>query len=139
IIVSGNPVSVEEAGAAIDRIVEGDLVAGAVAFAREKAREGGPFTRVRDREDKIAQAKANLDAFDAAVKEATKKARGLEAPIVCAQAVRNGLPMDFDAALAREREYFFELLASDQSKAQRHLFFAEREAAKVPGLGKETK
>lgn len=139
VIVSGSPLPVEQADAAIDRIVDGDLVAEAVAFAREKAREGGPFIRVRDREDRIAAARTDLDAFDAAVKEVTKRTRGLEAPLVCAQSVRNGLTMDFDEALKTEREYFFQLVASDQSRAQRHVFFAEREAAKVPGVGKEVK
>ena len=71
------------------------------------------------------------------MKEATKKTRGLEAPLACAQAVRNAVTLSFDAALEKEHELFLHLVAGVQSRAQRHLFFAEREAAKVAGVGKD--
>src|SRR5690606_33325823 len=67
----------------------------------------------------------------------TRKARGLEAPVAAAQAVRNALTMDFDEALKAERAAFVRLVQGDQARAQRHLCFAEREAAKVPGIGKD--
>jgi hypothetical protein len=52
---------------------------------------------------------------------------------------RIGIALDtpIDEAQKKEREYFFKLVGGDQSKAQRHIFFAEREAAKVPGIGKD--
>ncbi|WP_287385291.1 3-hydroxyacyl-CoA dehydrogenase NAD-binding domain-containing protein, partial [Mesorhizobium sp.] len=56
-----------------------------------------------------------------------------EAPIACAQSVRNAMTLPFEEALVAERELFAKLVAGDQSRAQRHLFFAEREAAKVAG------
>jgi 3-hydroxyacyl-CoA dehydrogenase len=92
---------------------------------------------VRDREDWRDKDRADLEGFDQAAAALTKKARGLEAPLRCAEAVRNSLTMDFDAALMKEREIFLALLSGDQSKAQRHLFFAEREATKVPDIGKD--
>lgn len=132
-IVSGTPIGAAEAHGAglVDAVFEGDLTTHAVNFVREIARKGGPFTPVRDRDDLLAE--TDLTAFDAAVADLAKKARGLEAPIACAQAVRNAVTLPFDEALAAERALFAGLVASDQSRAQRHLFFAEREAAKAPG------
>ncbi|MER8693640.1 3-hydroxyacyl-CoA dehydrogenase NAD-binding domain-containing protein [Mesorhizobium opportunistum] len=132
-IVSGTPIGAEEAHAAglVDAIFEGDLPTHTVNFARELARKGGPFTPVRDRDDRLKE--TDLAAFDAEMADLARKARGLEAPIACAQAVRNAVTLPFDEALAAERALFAGLVASDQSRAQRHLFFAEREAAKVPG------
>ena len=138
-IVSGNPIGAPEALAsgAVDAIAEGDLTAFAIAFARKKIAEGGPHIAVRDRDEKLAAARADMSGFEAAVKEATKKTRGLEAPLACARSVRNAIELPFDEALKKERELFIELVQGVQSRAQRHLFFAEREAAKVPGIGKD--
>ena len=140
-IVSGVPIPAAEAhaGGLVDALAEGDLVADALAFARAKAKAGGPFTPVRDRTEKIEAAKADLAKFDAEAAELTKKARGLEAPLACARSVRNSITMSFDDALAAERDLFVTLVTGDQSRAQRHLFFAEREAAKVDGVGKDVK
>ncbi|CAN7251024.1 3-hydroxyacyl-CoA dehydrogenase NAD-binding domain-containing protein [Mesorhizobium sp. LjRoot246] len=131
-IVSGVPIAATEAHASglVDAVFEGDLTTHAVNFGREIARKGGPFTPVRDRDDGLKQ--TDLAAFDATAADLAKKARGLEAPIACALSVRNAVTLPFDAALAAERALFVKLVASDQSRAQRHLFFAEREAAKLP-------
>jgi 3-hydroxyacyl-CoA dehydrogenase len=136
-IVSGAPVSADEALASglVDAISETNLVANAVAFARDKAAGGVASVPVRDRAGQIMG--ADLAAFDAEAAELAKKARGLEAPLACAQSVRNAITLPFDEALAAERELFTKLVSGDQSRAQRHLFFAEREAAKAPGVGKE--
>jgi len=131
-IVSGSPIGADEAHATglVDAVFEGDLTTHAVNFAREIARKGGPFTPVRDRDEGLRE--ADLAAFDAEAAALARKARGLEAPIACAQAVRNAMTLPFEEALAAERVLFAGLVASDQSRAQRHLFFAEREAAKGP-------
>jgi len=138
-IVSGSPIGAAEALASgvIDAIAQGDLTADAIALAKAKAAEGGPHVAVRDRDDRLAPARADIASFEAAVKEATKKTRGLEAPLACAASVRNAITLPFDEALRKERELFIQLVQGEQSRAQRHLFFAEREAAKVPGVGKE--
>ncbi|MBZ9764059.1 enoyl-CoA hydratase/isomerase family protein [Mesorhizobium sp. CA8] len=132
-VVSGTPVSAGEAKAAglADAVVEGDLLTEAVRFAREMADRGGPFVPVRDRNDRLAG--TDLASFDSLAADLAKKARGLDAPLACAEAVRNAIILPFDAALAAERQLFLKLVSSDQSRAQRHLFFAEREAAKIPG------
>ncbi|MER8826222.1 3-hydroxyacyl-CoA dehydrogenase NAD-binding domain-containing protein [Mesorhizobium sp. M0938] len=128
-VVSGTPIGAAEALAAglVDAVFEDGLTAHAVRFASEMA--GRPFTPVRDRNDRLDQ--AELPAFDRQAAELGKKARGLEAPIACAQSVRNAITLPFEAALAAERELFLQLIGGAQSRAQRHLFFAEREAAKV--------
>ncbi|RWO99824.1 3-hydroxyacyl-CoA dehydrogenase NAD-binding domain-containing protein, partial [Mesorhizobium sp.] len=132
-IVSGTPIGATEAHEAglVDAVFDGDLTTHAVNFAREIARKGGPFTPVRDRDEGLKE--TDLAAFDAEAADLARKARGLEAPIACALSVRNAVTLPFDAALAAERALFVKLVGSDQSRAQRHLFFAEREAAKLPG------
>ncbi len=140
-IVTGRfmPASEALADGLVDAIAEDDLVKAAIAFARKKAASGAPHVLVRDRDEKLVAARADLDAFDALIKDVTKKARGLDAPLRCAQSVRNALTMPFEEGYAQELAYFLELLPSDQSKAQRHLFFAEREAAKVEGITRDVK
>ena len=135
IVSSGNPVAADKAAklGIVDEVTDGDLAEAAIAFARGKI--GTPLAPVSGRSDRIAD--VDMAAFDAASAEVARKARGLDAPVKCAEAVRNAITMDFDAALKRERELFIELVQGTQSKAQRHLFFAQREAAKVEGVGKE--
>ncbi|CAN0653747.1 3-hydroxyacyl-CoA dehydrogenase [Nitratireductor aquimarinus] len=136
-IVSGKPIGMDEAVrlGAVDRLAKTGLLAEAIAFAREKAASGNAHPHIRARAEKLA---VDLAAFDEAVRAVTKKARGLTAPHTAAEAVRNAITMEFDAALDRERELFLERRDSAESAAQRHLFFATREATKVPGVGRET-
>ncbi len=140
-IVSGNPIGARAALAdgLVDAVFEDTLVENAVAFARDALAAGKPLVAVRDREDKLAAARADMAGFDAQIAEVLKKTKGLEAPKRCADAVRNALTLPFDEALTTERKYFVELVEGDQSKAQRHLFFAQREAAKVEGIGPDMK
>ncbi len=141
VIVPGNPVSAQKALAMgiVDRVAEGDLLDAARDYARELAARGAPPAALRDREDKLEATRRDPSAFDAHAAALTRKARGLEAPHACVRAVRMALDTPFDEALAREREMFVELMHGDQSKAQRHLFFAEREAGKVPGIGRDVR
>ena len=104
----------------------------AVAFARSVI--GKPLARVRDREDKLAEARANPALLDEAAGPLLKRARGQRAPAACIEAVRAAVTLPMDEGLALERKLFLELVVSDESRAQRHAFFAEREAQKVPGM-----
>ncbi|MGZ8391135.1 MAG: 3-hydroxyacyl-CoA dehydrogenase NAD-binding domain-containing protein [Rhodoplanes sp.] len=130
-ILSGDLIPVEEAHAAglVDAIVD-DPDAGAVAFAREIAQRR-PLPRARDKVDGIASFVANPAAFDAIAAPFLKRAKGLNAPAAAIDAIRGGLTLTFDEALARERAIFVALRDGEQSKALRHIFFAERAAAKV--------
>ena len=135
-IVTGDPIEAREALAdgVIDQIVEGDLIAGAIAFARRVVAEGRPLRRVRDREDKLS-----AEGFADAAETLTRRLRGRDAPAACVEAVRNAITLPFEEGLKREAELFRRLVTGDQSKAQRHIFFAEREAARVPGMPEGTK
>jgi len=135
-IVTGDPIEAREAltDGIIDKIVEGDLTGGAIAIARRVVAEGRPLRRVRDREDKLS-----AEGFADAAEALTRRRRGQDAPAACVEAVRNAITMPFEEGLKREAELFRTLVAGDQSKAQRHIFFAEREAARVPGIPEGTK
>jgi 3-hydroxyacyl-CoA dehydrogenase len=136
IIVTGDPITASEAAAdgVIDEIVEGDLTAAAVAFARRMLAAGRPLRLVRDRDEKLVG-----EGFADAAETLTRRLRGREAPAACVEAVRNAIVLPFEEGLKREGELFRKLVAGDQSKAQRHVFFAEREAAKIPDMPEATK
>ena len=135
-IVTGEPIGAAEArgDGIIDEIVEGDLTAAAIDFARRVVREGRPLRLVRNREERLIG-----EGFADAAEMLTRRLRGREAPAACVEAVRNAIVLPFEEGLKREDELFRKLVAGAQSKAQRHIFFAEREAAKVPGIPERTK
>jgi 3-hydroxyacyl-CoA dehydrogenase len=138
-ITSGNPVPAARAKdmGLIDEIITGDdLAAGAVSYARDLLASGAPLKRIRD----ITINKETIEPgfFDNARKQLAKRARGQIAQdriVSCIEAAVN-LPMD--EGLARERELFQELVKSPESAAMRHIFFAERQAAKIKDLPKDT-
>jgi 3-hydroxyacyl-CoA dehydrogenase len=131
-IAGGEPITAAQALEAglIDEICPGDLRAAALAMADRLVRERAPLRRVRDlpvpKSDRAyaAQYRGTVE----------KRRRGVIAPLRCIEAVEAASTLPFDQGLAKERDFFIELVNSDQAKAQRHFFFAEREAAKVPGL-----
>ena len=137
-IVSGTPIGAKDAlqSGIVDAVYDNDLLANAVTFARD-AVERVLAAPVSQRNDKVTG--VDLAAFDKEVAEVLKKSKGLDAPKACAQSVRNSITMPFAEGLAAERAFFVDLVQGDQSRAQRHIFFAEREATKVPGVGKDDK
>jgi 3-hydroxyacyl-CoA dehydrogenase len=137
-ILSGHPIPATRAQALgiIDAVIEGELEAGAVAFAASIL--GRPPPRVRDREEKLAAARAKPDILAGIRKETMRKAHGQLAPQRALEAVEMTLTTPFEQALAREREMFMELVASPQSKGSIHAFFAERQVAKIPDVPDDT-
>lgn len=135
-IVSGNHVPAPQAKelGVIDQIIEGDLVEGAIAYARQLVADKAPARRLREVEIKLDNPKL-FEEFEASI---AKRQRGFLAPFHCIKAVKAAVELPFEQGMKRERELFQELVTSPQSKAQRHVFFAEREAARVPGLSKDT-
>ncbi len=138
-MTSGNPISASEAKemGLVDEIIQGDLKAGAIAYAKELVDSNAPLTRIRD--ITIDPVSVEPGFFDAYRNKIGQRARGQIAPdriVSCVEAAVN-LPMD--EGLKRERELFTELLHSSQSAAMRHAFFAEREAAKIKDLPADTK
>jgi 3-hydroxyacyl-CoA dehydrogenase len=139
-IVGGDPIGAAEAlkHGLIEEIVEGPASGGA-AFVRKLIAEKRPLRRLRDDDSKLASARADRSIFTNAVAAMTKKSRGLEAPFAAADAVGAAIDLPFEEGLKKEREGFLKLVSSDQSKAQRYAFFAEREANKIAGVPEGTK
>lgn len=140
----GNPVKAKDAEAAgiIDRVVEGDLLQGAIAFLREKIASGAQPVKTRERNDKLGDAATNAPIFEAARAQAKKLMRGqlesIMAPLAAIDAVEAATTLSYDEGEKRERELFQQCLFSNQSKAFIHVFFGDREVAKIPDVPKDT-
>ncbi|MEZ5999448.1 3-hydroxyacyl-CoA dehydrogenase NAD-binding domain-containing protein [Hyphomonas sp.] len=122
----------------LDRIVgEDSLESDAVAFAREVAlNKSHPVTSQlthRTQRDDI-----DSNTYDQFLKSNARKLRGLEAPQACVEAVRAAVELPFPEGLRKEREQFIRLMNGPQSKALRHVFFAERTASRIEGIPDDT-
>jgi 3-hydroxyacyl-CoA dehydrogenase len=113
-----------------------DLRTEAVKFARSIAAKR-PLNIVRNRTDKLAEAKADPGMFDAMRTSIARKARGQKAPYNCIACVEAACSQPFDEGIATERRLFSELENADEAKSLRYAFFAEREVARIPGLAKD--
>ncbi|MGA3038416.1 MAG: 3-hydroxyacyl-CoA dehydrogenase NAD-binding domain-containing protein [Vulcanimicrobiaceae bacterium] len=127
--VGGEPISAERARelGLIDELVDEHVVDAAVRFAGAHAARG----RRRARDLKL---RGDVGAIEAARKRAEPAERGGLAAHYTIDAVEGALKLSFDDAIKQERALFERLRESEQSKARIHIFFAEREAAKVPGV-----
>ena len=134
---TGNPIKADEAlkFGIVDRIIEGDLLAGAVAFAREVADKPAPKTR--ERNEKLGDAAENASLFSSARETAAKKQRGLLAPVAAIDAIEAATKMPFEEGCKFEQKLFIDCLFSEQSKSLIHVFFSEREVSKIPDVPKE--
>jgi 3-hydroxyacyl-CoA dehydrogenase len=136
--VDGNPVSAEDAFqfGVIDKLIDGDLLPGAIAFASEVA--GKPAPKSREKSEKLGSPEQNAPIFAAARENARKKFRGLPAPLAAIDAIEAATKVPFDEGCQFEQKLFVECLFSPQSKALIHVFFAEREVSKIPDVPKDT-
>ncbi|MBY0505580.1 MAG: enoyl-CoA hydratase/isomerase family protein [Bryobacteraceae bacterium] len=132
--VYGAPISASAAldCGILDDVIMGDLLQGAIDFARDKA--GLPFSKVRDRQDKLTDA----GAIAAARAKLEKRGRALLAETRAIDAIEAATQLSFADGCAKEAEYFKECLFSNQSKGMIHSFFGERAVAKIPDLAKDT-
>ncbi len=140
-ILSGTPFGAKQALASgvVDQLVEeGKLREGALAFARKAIDEKLPLKKIRDRDEEIVAARGRPEIFEAIRKASARKFRGFEAWTRAIDAVRDAVELPFDEGVKRERKAFVELLGSTQSKAQRHVFFAERQVWKIPDVPDDT-
>ena len=141
-IVSGKPMIAERALelGLIDELTDDsdELLKISVSVARRLAIEPGPPHKTRDRDSQLLEVRDRPELFDEFRSRIARRARGFEAPFACIDCVEAATTMPFEQGLAFEREVFLRCRSSDQSLAQRHAFFAEREARKVSGLGPET-
>jgi 3-hydroxyacyl-CoA dehydrogenase len=134
----GNPVPASDALELdiLDRIVEDDLLTGALAFAREIA--GKPIPKTGERNSKLGGSEQTASIFAAAREKARAKQRGMPAPLAAIEAVEAATKLSFEEGCQLEQQLFRQCLFSDESKALIHVFFGEREVAKVPDIPKET-
>lgn len=131
----GDPIPAKKAQEAglIDRIVgEDSLAADAIAFARE-VRAARPIPRASERE-----AKPDPEAVASFQKENARRFRGFDAPAANIDCVVKATEVPFAEGIAFERQEFMRLMMGDQSAAQRHIFFAERQAAKIDDVPADT-
>jgi 3-hydroxyacyl-CoA dehydrogenase len=135
----GKPVAAARAQSEgiIDAVVDGDLLQGAIAFAQARAKTG-EMRKTRSLQDNISDRAAGQAACQATRAALARTARGARAPFAAVDALEAAVTMGFDEGSRREIELFADCVISTESKALRHLFFAEREAAKVPDIPKET-
>jgi 3-hydroxyacyl-CoA dehydrogenase len=137
-ITSGRHVPAEEAHTLgiVDEIVpEGDLKGAAIVFARRIA-DRHPLPRIRGKNDRLAEGTPAL--FEATRKAIARRARNQRAPYACIEAVEAASTLPFDEGCALERKLFNEQVNSDEAKALRYAFFAEREATKLPHIPADT-
>ncbi len=138
-IVTGKPIDAAaalEAGA-IDEIVDGDLMSRAIEFAEEKGKSGEEPRRTCFLDEKVKN--VDPEIFDVWRKKIAPKSRNMRSPFECINTVEASTTMDFNAGLKNERKVFDVLLTSNEGKSMRHMFFAEREVAKIPDVPKDTK
>ena len=137
-ICSGDPIGAQEALdlGVIDKIVTDDLRGATIAYARDVLQGNAELVKVRDRTDMIDGVGAEV--FEKARADWGKKKRGFEAPQRCIDSIEAACNMPFDDGMKKERELIVDLMASTQSLAQRHFFFAERQANKIPDVPRDT-
>jgi 3-hydroxyacyl-CoA dehydrogenase len=137
VILSGTPFGAREAkewGVVDELAEEGKLREAALRFARRLIADKAPLKKVRDRFEKLELARGHPEIFDAIRKANARKFRGFEAWEKAIESVTNAVDLPFDEGMAKERAMFMALLQTTQSKAQRYVFFAERQAAKVADI-----
>ena len=137
LMVSGSvvPASMFKGTPLFDQIVGEKLEQAARVFALSIIKDGKPPRRARDLTVKHPQAEAFLQFAKTAV---TAAARGMSAPGRALEAIGAALAGKYETGIATEQKIFSELMVSEESRALRHAFFAERAATKVDGISEQT-
>jgi 3-hydroxyacyl-CoA dehydrogenase len=138
VIVAGDPLTPEQALelGLIDEIVKGDIVSAGAAFANRVVREGRDLRRTSALTARLEQP---AEAFFAAARaRMAKEQRGYPAPLAIVDCLEAAVTLPFTKGTVRERELFEKLRGTTESKAMRHLFFAERQVSKIPDVPEDT-
>ena len=122
----------------VDELFEGEPAAAGVLYAKKLITAGGGPRRTRDQNERVEAARGKDEIFAQYRKETARRARGLEAPLAAIDSIENATNLPFEEGMKAERVIFDRLLASEQSQAMRHAFFAEREVAKIPDIPRDT-
>jgi 3-hydroxyacyl-CoA dehydrogenase len=140
-ILSGDPIPAPKARqlGIVDQVVDGDLVSGAIEFARQVVADGSRLRKIRDEQDKVDADRGNPELFAEARRGAARRMRGRFAPEMIIQCVEAAVNLgNFDAGMKVEQENFRKCLEHPQREALIHVFFSEREVAKIPDVPKDT-
>ena len=138
--------------AALDMIVNGALIPAAKcppgladALAEDVVAKGvelalaKPPRRLSEDDSKLAAAKANPSVFDGYRKGMARRFRGFVAPYKCVEAVELCVKLPYAEAIEKERDIFIRCQGQPEARAMRHVFFSEREVARVPGIPKDVR
>lgn len=140
-ILSGDPIPgpvAKDLGIA-DEVADGDIVEAGIAYANNLIAQGSPVRRIRDESEKLLADRDNPELFDRARKNSARRMRKRFAPEMIIQCVEAAINLgDFDAGMQVEGECFAKCLKHPQREALIHMFFAEREVAKIPDVPKDT-
>jgi 3-hydroxyacyl-CoA dehydrogenase len=136
---AGKPINARRAADAgiVDNVAGSDLLHDAIAFAKAMAMSG-EIRKTRELTGKIADRDGGIAACATARHALAKTAKGVQAPFKAVDAIEGVFTLDFERGSARERELFADCVTAHESRALVHMFFADREAAKVPDVPKET-
>ena len=137
-IASGEPIGADKALelGLIDEIAKGEIAQAGASFANRIVREGREIKRTNATNAKLDQP---AEAFFAAARQRiAKEYRGFPAPLAIVDCVEGAVTLPFAKGVLRERELFQQLRDSTESKALRHLFFAERQVSKIPDVPEDT-
>ena len=141
IILSGAPFSAQEAlqWGVVDALVEeGQLREGALGFARKVIDTHMPLRKIRDLNEKIEAARGHPEIFEKVRRDYAKKFRGFEAWQSALRAVQVAVDLPFDEGMKLERQAFLDLIPTEQSRAQRYVFLAERKVWKIADVPEDT-
>jgi 3-hydroxyacyl-CoA dehydrogenase len=135
--VSGQPIPASEALriGLVDRAIEGDVRTGAIAFAAEVVRRGGPHSRNRDRRDKLVPAAAAAALAAAGRELARRNHPHLEAPLRVVEAIEAAASLSFADGCRHEREIARRQMDTTEARTLLHAFFAERAARRLRKTG----
>ena len=138
-VTGGGMIGANEAASLglVDRLIEGDLVEHAVAYADE-IKDIRPLPKSSERDDKLAEARANPGIFADFRKANVRKMKGFDAPELNIQAVEAAVAKPYAEGVIEERKLFMQLMSGPQAKAQQYFFFAERKASKIDGIPDDT-
>ena len=140
-ILTGDPIPAPKAKALgiVDEVIEGDIVSGAIDFARKIVAQGGKTRKIRNEDTRVIADRDNQEIFANARKDAARRMRGRFAPEMIIQCVEAAVNLgDFDAGMAVEQACFRKCLEHPQREALIHLFFSEREVSKIPDVPRDT-
>lgn len=137
---TGNPIGAKEAYdvGLIDRLIEGDLLQHAVAFA-EEVKDARPLPKSSERDDKLQEACDNPALFDEFRAANARKFRGFDAPEYNIRAIQTAVEKPYAEGVLEERKLFLELMSGTQARSQQYFFFAERKASKIDGVPEGTR